>query len=291
MPLGVPTNITQTGNGQNLYLLETDAGGGGAGVVQLVAGTGVTLSPPSGEGIVTINATAPPAPVTRLLAGTNVTLSPTSGLGEVTINASGGGGGAVSSVAGVGAGINVTPTTGAVVVSNTGVTSIVAGDNVTVSGATGAVTVNAQLSLATSIPAINIQPVAGNFVDITGAVSTPTAIEIPIADAQKGWFAVIFSASNSFTDSTGRTRAVSAIIKIAKSGIYATQYPEFLGGIQNGSPFDGSASGFASVNYWFGDGGDPNFWYYVINASCMTQQPRSTGQSNISLNILRFTLR
>ena len=46
----------------------------------------------------------------------------------------------VTSVTGTGAGISVSPTTGAVVVSNTGVTSAVAGTGISVSGATGAVT-------------------------------------------------------------------------------------------------------------------------------------------------------
>jgi hypothetical protein len=196
MPLGVPTNITQTGNGQNLYLLESDAGSGGAGVVQLVAGTGVTLSPPSGEGIVTINATLPPAPpVTRLLAGTNVTLTPSTGLGEVTINASGGGGGAVSSVSGSGAGINVTPTSGAVVVSNTGVTSLVAGTNVNLSGSTGAVTVS--VATSTNNPFLPIVSLDGQncsvlmadapFITGTGT-EYPGCVRVQIPGNQTGTF-------------------------------------------------------------------------------------------------------
>lgn len=48
----------------------------------------------------------------------------------------------VTSVSGTGSGISVTPTTGAVVVSNTGVTSLVAGTAISISGGTGAVTVN-----------------------------------------------------------------------------------------------------------------------------------------------------
>lgn len=81
--------------------------------------------------------------VTQLVAGTNITLDPPTGEGVVTINAAGGGGGGVTSVTASGAGITATPTTGAVVVANTGVTSIVAGTGVTVSGPTGAVTINA----------------------------------------------------------------------------------------------------------------------------------------------------
>ena len=62
-------------------------------VSQIIAGSGVTLSPPYGQGIVTISAAGGSGGVTSLIAGTNITLSPTNGLGNVTINASGGGGG------------------------------------------------------------------------------------------------------------------------------------------------------------------------------------------------------
>lgn len=49
----------------------------------------------------------------------------------------------VNSVTASGAGITATPTTGAVVIANTGVTSLIAGQDITVSSATGAVTVAA----------------------------------------------------------------------------------------------------------------------------------------------------
>ena len=66
-------------------------------VTQLIAGSGVALSPLSGQGIVTVSATGGGGGgVTALVAGSNITLSPTSGLGTVTINASGGGGGFIS---------------------------------------------------------------------------------------------------------------------------------------------------------------------------------------------------
>jgi hypothetical protein len=59
------------------------------GVIQLIAGTGVGISPSGGQGIVTVSNTG----VTQVVAGTNVTLSPVGGTGVVTINSSGGGGG------------------------------------------------------------------------------------------------------------------------------------------------------------------------------------------------------
>ncbi len=55
----------------------------------------------------------------------------------------------VNSVTGSGVGISVSPTTGNVVVSNTGVTSIVAGSDTSVSAATGAVTVGDTSTLQT----------------------------------------------------------------------------------------------------------------------------------------------
>ena len=56
-------------------------------VSQLVAGTNVTLTPTSGVGAVTIDATVGAGGVDKIIAGTNITISPLSGLGDVTINA------------------------------------------------------------------------------------------------------------------------------------------------------------------------------------------------------------
>lgn len=49
----------------------------------------------------------------------------------------------VSSVTASGSGITASPTTGAVVISNTGVVSLIAGSNISLSGSTGTVTVSA----------------------------------------------------------------------------------------------------------------------------------------------------
>lgn len=56
----------------------------------LVAGSGITLSPSSGQGIVTITSSGGGGGVSAIVAGTNVTISPTSGLGTVTVNSAGG---------------------------------------------------------------------------------------------------------------------------------------------------------------------------------------------------------
>ncbi len=80
------------------------------------------------------------AGVSKIIAGTDITISPTGGTGNVTINSSAGG---VSSVTGSGSGISVSPTTGAVVVQNTGVTSLTAGTNITLSATVGGITISA----------------------------------------------------------------------------------------------------------------------------------------------------
>jgi len=66
-------------------------GGGGGGVTSLVAGDGITLSPDSGVGVVTVSATSSGAGVTGLIAGGVTTTSPTPtiiGAGGITASAS-----------------------------------------------------------------------------------------------------------------------------------------------------------------------------------------------------------
>ena len=60
-----------------------------------------------------------------------------------TINSRGDGGSAITSVTATGAGITATTANNSVTIANTGVTSIVAGTNISISGGTGAVTINA----------------------------------------------------------------------------------------------------------------------------------------------------
>lgn len=66
------------------------AGGGGAGVTQIVAGNNITISPADGEGVVTINASGGGAPsgVTELVAGNGITISAPTGVVTVSANGS-----------------------------------------------------------------------------------------------------------------------------------------------------------------------------------------------------------
>lgn len=90
----------------------------------------------------------------------------------------------VTSVSGTGAGISVTPTTGAVVVSNTGVTSAVAGTGIGVSGATGAVTFSnsgvlswsgGTTGLTPSTATTGVVTLGGTLVATNGGTGTSTA--------------------------------------------------------------------------------------------------------------------
>ena len=98
--------------------------------------------------------------VTQLVAGTNITLDPPTGEGVVTVSASGGGG--ITSVVGYGNGINVNTVGTAVTVQNSGVTQLTAGAGITLDGTTG----NLNISTSGTLPAGDIT-VSGNL-HVTG---------------------------------------------------------------------------------------------------------------------------
>jgi hypothetical protein len=112
--------------------------------------------------------------VTQLVAGSGITLDPSTGEGVVTINASGGGGGGVTSVTASGAGITASPTTGAVVLANTGVTSLVAGSGISVSSASGAVTVTN--TSAVQLPALSYRNIVQSTEFAIEGTSTDTVV-------------------------------------------------------------------------------------------------------------------
>ncbi len=57
-----------------------------SGVSKILAGAGISVSPASGVGAVTVSSTG----VTKILAGTAITISPVSGVGDVTVSATAG---------------------------------------------------------------------------------------------------------------------------------------------------------------------------------------------------------
>jgi hypothetical protein len=129
-------------------------------VYSVNGGLGVSVSPTTGNVVVNIGQDVSPASsvtfanvtATGNLSNGYYTLVNALGINGQVLTTNGAGTttwttpsslGLVSSVSGSGAGISVSPTTGAVIVSNTGVTSIVAGSNIAISGGTGAVTISA----------------------------------------------------------------------------------------------------------------------------------------------------
>ena len=139
------------------------ASGGGAAPVQAVnAGTGIAVSPTTGTPVISNTG------VTSIIAGSNTTITSTgaAGTGAVTINAAA----APVQAINAGTGIAVSPTTGTPVISNTGVTSIIAGSNTTITSTgaagTGAVTINAA---AAPVQAVN----AGTGISVSATTGTP----------------------------------------------------------------------------------------------------------------------
>jgi hypothetical protein len=135
LTLSNAVNCVLTSNATgNLLANGVPVGGGGGGAVDAVlAGDGISVATVGGDATVTNTG------VLSIVAGTNITTSEAAGV--VTINSTGGGGGGVVDSLIAGDGISVSGTTD-VTVSNTGVLSIVAGDNITTSEAAGVVTIN-----------------------------------------------------------------------------------------------------------------------------------------------------
>ena len=133
----------------NYLTAGTAANFGQNGVTQIVAGTNVTISPTSGKGAVTINATGG---VNELLAGAGISVS--SATGNVTVGNTG-----ILGVA-AGSGMNVSVSAGVATLTNSGVLAVTAGSNITVSQTGGTVTINANAPTLT----IGTTPIAGGVV-------------------------------------------------------------------------------------------------------------------------------
>ena len=178
------TGTVSSSNLTSLYSNTTSftAGVVNSSVYSVNGGLGVSVSPTTGNVVVSIGQDVSPSSsvtfanvtATGNLSNSYYTLTNALGINGQVLTTNGAGVttwttpsslGLVSSVSGSGAGISVSPTTGAVVVSNTGVTSAVAGTGIGVSSGTGAVTITN--SGVTSI-------VAGSNISISGATGAVT---------------------------------------------------------------------------------------------------------------------
>jgi hypothetical protein len=89
-------NLLPAQGGSANYVLKSDGAnaswqpGGGAGVSQIIAGTNVTITPSTGLGAVTINATGGGGgAVTKIIAGPGISVNPVTGIGNVTVTSIG----------------------------------------------------------------------------------------------------------------------------------------------------------------------------------------------------------
>ena len=160
------------------------------GVSQLVAGSNVTLAPPTGLGEVTISATAGAGGVSQIVAGANVTIDPTTGVGSVTINSSY----EIPTVTSVVAGTNITSVVDVakawtINAADSPVKAVLAGTNITsVVDSNGEWTVNAPDP--PNVPVLSV--VAGtnitSVVDVAGAwtINAPNPPDVTVKTVLAG---------------------------------------------------------------------------------------------------------
>jgi hypothetical protein len=150
------TGITITGTGNSRTITNS-------GITNVVSGSPGVISVDVTGGVATISSSGGTG-VTKINAGTNVTITPSTGIGEVTINATGGGGGGSINEIKAGTGISVqNPTSAAPTVTNTGVLAVAAGSNVSIGGTPANPVINATgtLNNLTAGAGINITNATG----------------------------------------------------------------------------------------------------------------------------------
>lgn len=222
------------------------------GVDQIVAGTGITVTPSGGTGTVTISSTAGAAGVDAIVAGTGVTITSTGpgGTGTVTIDAPGGAAGVSSIIAG--AGITVTPAggTGNVTIDASGVSSIIAGSGISISasgaGGTGNVTIT---NTSTNNGATTLI-----YGKITSAAKTSGRAHwtYTVTPYISGTAQASVSAYNLLEESNTSTSAYGYTVTSASGGINITGTSFNIFPVPNNTWVAMEYTNFSgSLNYWF----------------------------------------
>jgi hypothetical protein len=128
------------------------------------------------------------------------------------------GNGLVTSVTGSGSGISVSPTTGDVVVTNTGVTSAVAGTHITVSSATGAVTIGTDATSANTASTIVARDSSGNFT--AGTVTLANRLTLNgSSSGSVGLIAPAVAGSQTYTLPTAYPAVNNYVLKSTTAGV------------------------------------------------------------------------
>ena len=193
----------------------------------------------------------------------------------------------------------MTPTTGAVVVSNTGVTSLVAGANITLSGSTGAVTVNSVSSAYTAGTGINIS--GGGVVSNTGVLSNTAGYLMSVSSGTGSNVIANMNPSGQlfFTDATYTPVTISL-------GSYSTNTRTdyyFTNRISTKKLFTTNTSNFAgpaiaqiTCGPWTTGGGSPfgisslSATYVGSNTYCVVTVQTNFGGTGVSQTNFTYTL-
>lgn len=243
--LSVAGNISATGTvtGSRLvYALNGLTGGvtliAGANITLTSSAAGITIASTasgSGGGVSTLNGLS--GGIT-LNAGTNVTIT-SSVAGGITIAASGSGGdnvvtsfnGRTGAVQGVSAavagdGITVSGATGAVTITNSGVTRAVAGTGISVTANTGTVSISNTGVLSFNGNAGVVQgvsaAVAGTGISVSGATGAVTITNIGV-QSFNGLTGAVGGVCAAQTNTFTATQAFSAGICMSVAGLFSSQ--------------------------------------------------------------------
>ena len=275
------------------------SGGGSGGVTQIIAGTGVTISPTGGTGAVTINATGGGggSGTVTSVSGTGtvngITLSGTvTSSGNLTLGGSLSGVSLSTQVTGTlpvangGTGITTTPVNGAIDIGNgTGFTrtTLTAGSGISITNGSGSITISATgggggsgtvTSVGLTMPSgftVGSSPVTSS-----GTIAVSTSLNGILAGNGSGFTTITVGSGLTYTGGTLSASGSSYILPPATASV--------LGGIKVGSGLAVTADGTLSVTG--GGGGSGTVTSVGITSSDLSvSNSPITSSGNITLNL------